>query len=153
MIDRLKRLLREIDIPPLWLGLFAAAGYGIGRLWPIALPAGGHVGRALVALGVVLMGLAAAQMVMRRTTFIPRRDPSALVTRGAFALSRNPIYLGDALVLAGGLIWTGSALALPLVPAFMALITRRYILGEEARIAAHFGEDYARYCARTRRWL
>ncbi len=147
------KLLRAIDLPPLWLGLFAAAGYGIGRLWPIALPAGGAVGRGLVALGVVLMCLAAAQMVARHTTFIPRRDPTALVTSGAFALSRNPIYLADALVLAGVLIWSGSALALPLVPAFMAFITQRFILGEEARIAAHFGPDYADYCARTRRWL
>lgn len=149
----MKRLLREIDIPPLWLGLFAAAGWGVAQIAPLALPGGGLVGRALVGMGVLLMGLAAAQMVVRRTSFIPRRDPAALVTGGAFALSRNPIYLADALVLTGLLILWQGALALPLVPAFMALITRRYILGEEARIKARFGAEYEAYCSRTRRWL
>ena len=149
----MKRLLREIDIPPLWLALFAAAGWGVAQIVPVALPGGGLVGRALVGIGLALMATAAAQMVARHTTFIPRRDPAALVTGGAFALSRNPIYLADALVLSGLLILWQGALALPLVPAFMILITRRFILGEEARIAAHFGADYAAYCSRTRRWL
>lgn len=149
----MNRLLRAIDLPPLWLALFAAAGWGVAQIVPVALPGGGLVGRALVGVGLALMATAAAQMVARHTTFIPRRDPAALVTGGAFALSRNPIYLADALVLSGLLILWHGVLALPLVPAFMALITRRFILGEEARIAAHFGADYAAYCSRTRRWL
>lgn len=149
----MNRLLREIDIPPLWLGLFAAAGWGVAQIVPLGLPGGGLVGRALVGIGLVLMATAAAQMVARHTTFIPRRDPTALVTGGAFALSRNPIYLADALVLSGLLILWHGALALPLVPAFMILITRRFILGEEARIKAHFGAEYDAYCSRTRRWL
>ncbi|MBD3787975.1 MAG: isoprenylcysteine carboxylmethyltransferase family protein [Sphingomonadales bacterium] len=145
--------MRAIDLPPLWLAHFAAAGWGVAQIVPVALPGGGLVGRALVGVGLALMATAAAQMVARHTTFIPRRDPAALVTGGVFALSRNPIYLADALVLSGLLILWQGVLALPLVPAFMALITRRFILGEEARIAAHFGADYAAYCSRTRRWL
>ena len=153
MIGRLKRLLREIDIPPLWLGLFAGAGYGIGRLWPIALPAGGVVGRGLVVLGGVLIGLAAAQMVMRRTTFIPRRDPSALVTDGAFALSRNPIYLGDVMILLGLILCWDAGLALPLVPAYALVLHHRFIAPEEARLHAAFGAEFETYCRRTRRWI
>lgn len=146
-------LLREADIPPLWLALFALASWAIGRLVPLPLPFGRALGGGLIGAAVVLMGLAAAQMAVHRTTVIPRRRPAALVTGGVFALSRNPIYLADALVLSGLLILWQGVLALPLVPAFMALITRRFILGEEARIAAHFGADYAAYCSRTRRWL
>jgi protein-S-isoprenylcysteine O-methyltransferase Ste14 len=96
---------------------------------------------------------AVAQMALRRTTVIPRRDPSALVTGGVYAISRNPIYLADALILAGVVLWADVPLAAPLVPAFMALIQRRFIRGEEARIAAAFGADFAAYAVRTPRWL
>lgn len=146
-------MLKEIDIPPLWLALFAALGWGVGQLAPLHLPFAREVGAGLVALAAALMALAVAQMVLRRTTFIPRRDPAALVTSGAFALSRNPIYLADAMLLSGLLLIWGALLALPLVPAFMVFITRRYILGEEARIGAHFGADYTAYRAKVRRWL
>ncbi|WP_233243089.1 methyltransferase family protein [Thioclava sp. NG1] len=145
--------LREIDIPPLWLVLFAALVWALGRVVPMPFRYDRALGLIAIALGLALMLVAVGQMLLRRTTFIPRRDPSDLVTSGVFALSRNPIYLGDALVLAGlALIWH-APLGLLLVPVFMWFITRRYILGEEARIAAHFGETYTAYRARTRRWL
>ncbi|MFC2968625.1 methyltransferase family protein [Acidimangrovimonas pyrenivorans] len=145
----------RIEIPPLWLLLFLALAWGIGQWLPLPLfgVAGRWLGGALVAAGVALMGLAAAQMVLLRTTFIPRRDPSALVTGGIFRLSRNPIYLGDALVLTGAILWWDAPAALPLVPIFMALIQHRFIRGEEARLRAHFGDAFEAWAARTRRWL
>jgi len=146
-------LLREGDIPPLWLSLFALASWGIGRLLPLPLPFGRGVGAVLIAAALLLMVGAAAQMALRHTTVIPRRRPAALVTGGVFALSRNPIYLADAILLTGLDLWWGASLALPLVPLFMIFITRRYIRAEEAWIGAAFGADYAAYCARTRRWL
>jgi len=147
------RILEWLDLPPVWLAVFAAAGWAVGRLAPLGLPFGGGLGAALVAAGLVLMTLAVAQMLGLRTTFIPRRDPSALVTGGVFAISRNPIYLADALVLAGLLIVWQALWAAPLLPAFMWFITRRFIRGEEARIAARFGAVWQAYAARTRRWL
>lgn len=146
--------LRALDLPPVWLALALALAYGVARLWPMPeVPALGLAGRALVLVGAGLMGAAVAQMVLRRTTFIPRRDPSALVTGGVFRLSRNPIYLADATILLGLILHWGAWPALPLVPAFASLITRRFIRGEEARLAAAFGADFAAYRARTRRWL
>ena len=146
-------MLHEIDIPPLWLAGFAVLAWGAGRLVPVPLPFDRLIGVALIGAGVALTAVAALQMVLHHTSFVPRRDPSELVTGGVFALSRNPIYLGDALMLAGLCLWWHAPLALVLVPVFMAAITWRFILGEEARIAARFGDSYARYRARTRRWL
>ncbi|MCX8507961.1 MAG: isoprenylcysteine carboxylmethyltransferase family protein, partial [Rhodobacteraceae bacterium] len=96
---------------------------------------------------------AALQMVWVRTSVIPGRDPTQLLTGGLFGLSRNPIYLGDALLLAGLSLGWGALLALPLVPLFMALISKRFILPEEARLAALFGQDYEDYKNHTRRWI
>ncbi|MDD8023355.1 MAG: isoprenylcysteine carboxylmethyltransferase family protein [Paracoccaceae bacterium] len=146
-------MARALDLPPLWMALFAAFGWSIAQAVPVALPFGGPIGMALVVCGAVLMAAAAGQMVWQHTTFIPRRDPQALVTTGLFALSRNPIYLADALILTGLLIAWQGLLALPLVAVFVAFITRRFIRDEEARIAAQFGDAFHAYCLRTRRWI
>lgn len=67
-------------------------------------------------------GLAFWEFLRARTSVIPRQMPSAFLKRGIYRLTRNPIYLGDAMVLAGGLILRWDVLAaLPLVPAFAAL--------------------------------
>ena len=145
--------MREFELPPLWLALFLALGWGGAQIWRLPIWGGEAVGLALVALGVLLMGLAAGQMMLARTTVIPRRDPRALVTGGVFAISRNPIYVADALILAGGLLYWQAGWLLWLVAGFMAVISRRFILGEEARLRAQFGAVYADYCATTRRGL
>jgi protein-S-isoprenylcysteine O-methyltransferase Ste14 len=143
-------MLRQIDIPPLWLGVSVALAWALSFLLAVPFVA---AGLALIALGAALMGIAVVQMVLARTTFIPRRNPAALVSGGAFAISRNPIYLGDALILTGVILFWGALLALPLVPAFMWLITRRYILDEEIRLQAGFGSEYSTWAARTGRWF
>lgn len=143
-------MLRQIDIPPLWLGVSLALAWALSFLLAVPFVAAGLV---LIALGAGLMGIAVVQMVLARTTFIPRRNPAALVSGGAFAISRNPIYLGDALILTGVILVWGALFALPLVPAFMWLITRRYIRDEEMRLHAAFGPDYTAWAARTGRWL
>ena len=143
-------MLRQIDIPPLWLGVFLLMAWALSFLLAVPFVAAGLV---LIAAGAALMVLAVLQMVLARTTFIPRRNPAALVSGGVFAISRNPIYLGDALILSGVILFWGALFALPLVPAFMWLITRRYIRDEEMRLQAGFGPDYTAWAARTGRWF
>lgn len=142
-----------LDYPPIWLLGFAVLAWAAGRLLPMPLPGAGVAGWLLVVAGLALMAAAALQMLKRRTTLDPHGAPSALVTDGLYRFSRNPIYVADALILAGlALIWQ-APLALLLVPAFAAVITRRFILPEEARLAARFPAGFAGYAARTRRWL
>ncbi|WP_231565723.1 methyltransferase family protein [Paracoccus sanguinis] len=143
--------LRALDLPPVWLALFALAAWGLGRLAPYTALT--PIGWGLVALGAALMIAAAWTMTRRGATLHPGRPPTALVTHGVYARSRNPIYLADAIILAGlCLIWQPLA-ALVLVPAFAAVITRRFIRREEAWLAARDPDAYAAWAARTRRWL
>lgn len=141
------------DYPPVWLALALVFTWGIGTIWPLGIPFGGWLGGALVLAGLALMLAAAQRMTARRTTIIPHLKPSALVTDGPFALTRNPIYLGDALVLLGVMLWVQALLALPLLPAFVWIITRRFILPEEGRLRAAFGSDFDAWAARTPRWI
>lgn len=143
-----------LDYPPVWLAGFVGSAWAAGRLWPHG-PAGQSVaGWGLVGLALALMLAAILTMARRRTTVDPHGQPSALVTSGAFALSRNPIYLADALMLAGFcLIFDAPLAAILLVPLFAAVITRRFILPEEARLHAAFADRFAAYRSRTRRWI
>jgi len=150
----MRPILSEIDIPPSWLALHVAAAWLLSYLSPALFGAlGGWFGKALVALGALIMVVAVAQMALHRTTIIPRRDPSALVTSGLFRLSRNPIYLADAIILLGAILWLDAVLALPLVLSFTWLIQTRFIRDEEARLTLAFGPEFDLWAMRTRRWI
>jgi protein-S-isoprenylcysteine O-methyltransferase Ste14 len=150
----LPAILREIDIPPSWLLLHIAAAWVLSLISPEVFGVWGRwLGMGLIALGAVVMGVAALQMILARTTVIPRRDPSALVSTGLFAWSRNPIYLADAVILAGAILWLDAVLALPLVLVFVWLIQTRFIRDEEARLTLAFGPEFDFWAAHTRRWF
>ena len=140
-----------LDYPPVWLAGFVAAAWGIGRVWPMTgLPV---MGWLLVGAGLMLVAAAAAQFARARTTIVPHETPSALVTGGVYRLSRNPIYLADALILTGLCLVWGAWPALLLVPVFVAVITARFIRPEEDRIRAAFGPEFGHWAARVRRWI
>jgi len=149
--------MKWIDIPPVWLAaaiglVWFMATYdrlklSFGPVWP-DLAAG-----LLIGGGLVLMILAVIEMRKWRTTVIPHREAGHLVTSGIFKRSRNPIYLGDALILAGVILRLDVPLALPLVPVFVWLIERRFIIPEEDRLRRKFRQAFHRYTQTTRRWI
>ena len=146
--------MKWIDLPPVWLGLFVALGWVQATRFPLGSfgAAGDWIGALLVGAGLALAVAAAVEFRRARTTIIPHEEPSAIVTSGVYRFSRNPIYLGDALILAGlGLRWD-SVLALVLVPVFVAVITARFIRSEETRLRARFGAEFEAWAARVRRW-
>lgn len=151
----IRAVLRWVDLPPMWLALFGALAWGQSQWLPV-LRFGGWAewaGAALIGAGLLSMGAAVAQMFRHKTTVIPRHTPRELVADGIFRLTRNPIYLGDALVLGGLILRWDAVLSVVLVPIFMGLIQRRFIRGEEMRIRDAFGVAFEDYAARVRRWL
>ncbi|WP_444666392.1 methyltransferase family protein [Cereibacter changlensis] len=147
--------MKVFDLPPLWTLLCLGSVLALDRMLPLDLfgMAGRVVGAAAVLAGLGLMLAAVMRMRVAATTVIPHRAPSALVTGGVFRWSRNPIYLGDVLVVLGITLWIDAPLGLLMLPVLMAVLTRRFILPEEAKLAAAFGPDFADWCLRTRRWL
>ena len=110
--------------------------------------------------GIVLMALALALIVwsaalFRRagTNIRPYLPSTALVIAGPYRYTRNPMYLGMAGMLLGAGVYLGSITPFIVIPAFMALLTERFILPEEAKMEAAFGQPYLEYKARVRRWL
>ncbi|MBV7409415.1 isoprenylcysteine carboxylmethyltransferase family protein [Maritimibacter sp. DP1N21-5] len=148
--------MREIDIPPLWLVICLGLAFALDRaaITPgFGMPSLRWLGAGLVVIGLLAMLAAVIELLRRRTTFVPRRAPTAFAVRGIYRLSRNPIYLGDALVLTGAILWWDVPVGLVLVPVFMWFITRRYIRQEEAGLIAAFGDEARRYFEDVRRWL
>ena len=109
-------------------------------------------GTVLIVGGLFIFIAALRQFRRHRTTVMPRETPVAMIDSGIYRLSRNPIYLADALFLAGAALWWDAA-SLLLVPLFVMIITRRFILAEESGLRAVFGAAFDRYAAQTRRWL
>lgn len=147
--------MRNSERPPLWLLAFLGLAYGQSLLYPAPLfgAYGDWPGYALTVAGLVLMIVAAAQMILAKTSLRPGRQAGVLLTRGAFRISRNPMYLGDALVLLGLILVWDAWPSLVLVPILVLVITRRFILWEEEQLLARFREDYDAYVERTRRWI
>lgn len=144
--------------PPLVAAAVAASMWGVDALLPVArlLPPGRTwFAGALLAAGLWLMLAAVWRLGRAGTTVDPFRPEraSCLVTDGVFARSRNPVYLGDVLLLAAWAVWLGNLVALPLPALFVAWMERWQIPAEEAALRARFGPRYAAYRARVRRWF
>ncbi|SHM04872.1 Protein-S-isoprenylcysteine O-methyltransferase Ste14 [Roseovarius litoreus] len=150
-------MAKWLDMPPVWLLGCLVLAWGQATYYPAGLSFGGawseFAGGLLVGGGVVLMALALSEFRRHRTTVIPHETPERLIQTGIFSRTRNPIYLGDALVLAGLILWWDAVLALPLVPIFVWVIEKRFIEPEEDRMRRKFRMDFARYCEKTRRWI
>ena len=76
-----------------------------------------------------------------------------LVTTGANAVTRNPMYVGMAGLLVANALRRGSWTALLPVAAFTLVIDRVQIAAEEIALLAHFGADYEAYLAAVPRWI
>lgn len=110
-------------------------------------------GAVFVIAGIVVAVLGRMQFRRADTTVYPFETSSALVTGGIFRWSRNPMYLGMTMVLAGTATLLGSAGPLLVLPIFYAIIRLRFIRFEEQALARQFGAAYHEYTQRVRRWL
>jgi protein-S-isoprenylcysteine O-methyltransferase Ste14 len=149
----------ELKIPPPVIALLAAiAMWAISKVTPllgvprnVRLLAAGTL--ALVGIGSAIAGV----VTFRRagTTIHPHRpqETSALVSSGVYRLSRNPMYVGLLFVLIAWAVFLSSAWSLVGPFAFVLYISRFQIFPEERVLAAKFGEAYAAYKSRVRRWL
>jgi protein-S-isoprenylcysteine O-methyltransferase Ste14 len=106
-----------------------------------------------LALGMALNLSAERLFRQERTTVNPFENPSRLVTGGAFRLSRNPMYLGLALILTGVACLLGTLCPFLVLPFFAAWIDRSFISFEEQALKQEFGLEWLAYKQSTRRWL
>jgi protein-S-isoprenylcysteine O-methyltransferase Ste14 len=149
----------ELAIPPLVLtGIVAAGMTGLALALPaMTLAWPGHtacgIGLAIVGAGIATGGVIAFR---KAGTTVDPRDPhasSAFVASGIYRYSRNPMYLGFLLALAGLAAVLANVASAALLPVFVAYLDRFQIAPEERALLHKFGAPYARYMGMVRRWL
>lgn len=146
-------------IPPVVLVLlYLLMMYGLTMLLPeltFALPLHLVVAGFLAAVALVVVLLAVWQFKKSQTTVDPTQPENAsqLVSSGIFSLTRNPMYLGMALLLiAAGIYWQHIA-ALLLALSFPLYLTYFQIAPEEQAMAKLFPAQWPDYKKRVRRWI
>ena len=149
----------ELRIPPLLVGLvIAGAMLGVAHFAPglsFTLAGSSAIAVALATLGVALAFAGVIAFRDKRTTVNPLNPGScsSVVSGGVYRFSRNPMYLGFLLALAGWAVYLSNAGAILLLPAFVAYMTQYQIKPEERALLAKFGSEFAQYMSRVRRWL
>lgn len=147
-----------IPWPPILLFATVAAAIVLIRVAPIRWPGLDDTAARFIGLGLGIAGFAlivwsAMTLWRHRTTVLPNRGVSELVTAGPYRWRRNPIYLGDAMVLLGIAEMSKNIWFAILVPVFMVLVTWLAILPEERYLERKFGDRWRTYRDSTRRWI
>jgi protein-S-isoprenylcysteine O-methyltransferase Ste14 len=143
-------------LPPIWLLLTIGLMVLAHRYLPLITIPGSVpdlAGFALLAVGLIMILWSALGFGRAGTNVVPFREATALVTTGFYRISRNPMYLGMVLILAGGAFKLGSLGAFLPIPLFVLVIRSRFILGEEQFLEGIFGAEYLAYKNKVRRWL
>jgi protein-S-isoprenylcysteine O-methyltransferase Ste14 len=131
-------------LPLLFLGIpLVLPGTTSPRRWII--------GGILILAGEAfrLAGVAAAGTTTRRRS----RNVQNLITHGAFAWSRNPLYNGNFLVWMGFVVISGVLWFLPLAMLLFAAEYSLIVRYEEGVLESTFDREYLEYKRCTPRWV
>ena len=138
---------------PLPEGHLAAliVGLALHKALPMRLPAPTFMKRVVGPL-LASLGILVAAWAVVAVRDVDVTSPAKVVTRGPYALTRHPMYVGWTMVYIGAALMVGSRWLLILLPPALAY-THRTVLREERRLESRFGRDYREYRERVRRYL
>ena len=111
------------------------------------------LGWPLVAAGLSLGLWGFNEMRRAGTNVDPYHPTTAIVERGPYRHTRNPLYVGMALVYAGVAARANALPAALLLPVVLHLVDRGVVRREERYLEGKFGEEYLAYKGRVRRWI
>lgn len=142
--------------PPLIFLAGLAAGFGLEALLPatslpdaLAWIAGG----VLLVAGIALLVSFERSFHRKGTAANPWRPTTAIVSDGAYGLTRNPAYVGMTLVYIGIALLAEALWVLLPLPLVLLVIDRGVIAREERYLERKFGSEYLDYKTRVRRWI
>jgi len=143
-------------LPPTWLLISILLMVGMHLVLPLTylIPPGLRLfGLIPLILGVALNLIADWVLHQLGTTVNPFEEPAALATGSVFQISRNPMYLGFLLILAGLALLLGSLSPFLVIILFFFWIDWAYIRYEEQAMKDRFGPVWLQYKEKTRRWI
>jgi protein-S-isoprenylcysteine O-methyltransferase Ste14 len=111
------------------------------------------LGGLLIGAGAATITSAIRTMRNAGTNLSPEQPTTALVTKGPYQFTRNPIYLSMTLIYTGFSILTGAIWSILLLPVVMFIINRGVIDREERYLEQKFGDQYRSYKKHVQRWF
>ena len=142
--------------PPVVTLIFGFAIYVSRKIFPeIEIQYSSFFGMILLLLGFFILISAVKLFRNDKTTVNPLSPEQAtkLVTNGIFKLSRNPMYLGMAVILASVAVFFNIIGGIIFMALFCLYITKFQIIPEEKAMKELFAQDFEQYMKATRRWI
>ncbi len=151
--------MSKIKIPPPVIMLFF-----VGLVWlfqryiPIiefTIPFKLYVCIAIFLLGMLLAVYSVFGFLRAKTTISPfaLKETKSLVTSGLYRYTRNPMYLGMALIIASAILFYGALSGVFSLILFVVVLNRLQIKPEEKVLEGIFGAEYTSFKCRVRRWI
>jgi protein-S-isoprenylcysteine O-methyltransferase Ste14 len=133
-----------------------AVGFGLEALLPgssVPDALAWILGGVLLLAGLALLFSFERSFMQKKTPANPWRPTTAIATDGPSRLTRNPAYVGMALVYVGIALLSQALWVLVPLPFVLAIIDRGVIAREERYLERKFGQEYLDYKGRVRRWV
>jgi protein-S-isoprenylcysteine O-methyltransferase Ste14 len=133
-----------------------AVGFGLEALLPgssVPDALAWILGGVLLLAGLALLFSFERTFTQKKTPANPWRPTTAIATDGPYRLTRNPAYVGMALVYVGIALLSQALWVLVPLPFVLAIIDRGVIAREERYLERKFGQEYLDYKGRVRRWV
>ena len=128
--------------------LFQAQHFGPNYwLWPMV------IGLLITVLGQLIRGATIGLAYIIRGGKDGKVYAEELVTQGIFNHCRNPLYVGNILMLFGVGVLSNSLIYVLIVMPLFVLIYHAIVLAEENFLQGKFGEQFKAYCKRVNRWI
>ena len=142
--------------PPHYVLLSILSIVGIDSLLPVPFVSSAIAlvgGLLFLFSGIVLAASAARLFSKAKTGIVPFSESTKLVVSGAYRFTRNPMYLGMFFCLIGVTLLVNNVVGLLVLLMFFLIIRQLFVLKEEVQMQETFGDDYAQFKARIRRWI
>jgi len=111
------------------------------------------IGILFLAISLFLLVTSLRKFFQSKNTLILIKPASSLETNGIYGISRNPMYVGLAIVYLGITFLIGNWWNIILFPILFLVIQEYIIKREEKYLERAFGEKYLDYKNKVRRWL
>jgi len=142
--------------PPVLFAVFIALGWGLQTLIALpnfTMPFHGFLGGEFIVAGLGIVVWSATEFKRHKTTIMPHKASSAIISSGPFKYSRNPIYFAFSMIqLGAAILLTNLWILLLLIPALL-IMSKFVIEREEAFLTQEFGQPYIDYKKQVRRWI
>ncbi len=142
--------------PPVIYAVALLAGWLLQLAKPLPLIPEGlglWVGIPIALVGLALAGWSIAVLVRGHGTLNTNGQSVALVERGPYQFSRNPMYVALAIIYSGAAVALNLPWGIALLPVLLIYTYMMVIAREEAYLTRAFGQEYENYKGRVRRWL